>query len=145
MSMRESIASIAESLRKIAFAVVLSSSLLSAFLVYVMIEHCFEIKNNNREYPVKIEVVVARTNLVAGTILTRDNIGSKRQREDHVGNDYVDPVDGRVLIGHRILKDVAYGEPITWHNTDIVITNTILQPGDTPNPHSPSAQGAGGR
>jgi Flp pilus assembly protein CpaB len=73
-----------------------------------------------------VEVVVAKTNLVAGAVLGYDNLGVKRFTQSKLQTkDYVIEDHGFVLIGHRINKPLEINEPLTWHNTDIVITNKV--------------------
>jgi len=68
--------------------------------------------------------VVAKTDLVAGTTLTTNNLARHRFRDSELAtDDYVCRGDAKVLLGHKLITDIKRGEPIKWHSTDIVITN----------------------
>jgi DNA-directed RNA polymerase subunit RPC12/RpoP len=144
MKTTESLESIASTFRKLVLILSVPCGVFSLFLVFIMIFIIYSERIANNEN--RVEVVVANTNLVTGVEMSRANLGSKKFRSSYMKTqDYVAVKDAKVVFGHRILAPVGFGEPITWHNTDIVVTNIVPQPGDTPNPHSPSAQGAGGR
>ena len=123
MSKKQPLESIATSVRCLIWIVAVPSVVFSAFLVvmtYMAVDAFLEAEESDTT-----RVVVAKTNLVAGTILTTNNLASKRFLESNLETtDYVCPGDADVLLGHGILDPLEQGEPIEWHNTDIVITNT---------------------
>jgi hypothetical protein len=47
---------------------------------------------------------------------------SKLQTKDYIIEDHA-----YVVMGYRIKKPLEINEPLTWHNTDIVITNKVNQ------------------
>jgi SAF domain len=122
--------SIASSFRKLIVILAIPSIVFSVFLVFMMgfmIYGARSVEESN-EGSRTVEVVVAKTNLVAGAVLGYDNLGVKRFTQSKLQTrDYVIEDHGYLLIGHRINKPLEIKEPITWHNTDIVITNKVSQ------------------
>ncbi len=120
--------SIAASFRKLILILAVPSIVFSVFLIFMMgyIIYIERRSDQSNEELRTVEVVVAKTNLVAGAVLGYDNLGVKRFTQSKLQTrDYVIEDHGYILIGHRINKPLEIKEPITWHNTDIVITNAV--------------------
>jgi|GEM_PF-6317814 len=130
MNIEDTKISIASSLRKLILILAVPSIVFSVFLVFLMGFMIYGLRSTEQsdEASRTVEVVVAKTNIVAGAVLGYDNLGVKRftlsrlQTKDYIIEDH-----GYVLVGHRIKKPLEINEPLTWHNTDIVITNKVSQ------------------
>jgi len=97
----------------------ITTTILGIAVLDVVIDIAKEVYRDNRT-----RVVVASTDLPAGTIITTNNIGIKTfLDEDLVTDDWVSPADHKVLLGHKMTCPATKLEPIEWHKTDIVITN----------------------
>jgi len=71
-------------------------------------------------------VVVAKTDLTVGIMLSTNNLARHRFDDSKLEtDDYVCYGDASVLFGHKLIADIKRGEPIEWHSTDIVITNQV--------------------
>ncbi len=126
--------SIASSLRKLVWFVAIPSILFSIFVILV-VAYAVKIEIDNAKfgetYEEKIEIVVAKTNLVAGTVLEWKNIGGMSIPKSELDeNHHILAKDYFVILGHRLQKDIEYGNPISWYDTDIVITNKTSQQPD---------------
>ena len=66
-------------------------------------------------------IVVARTNIIAGSVLTKQNLArdevTRTDRPDH----FVCRHLANALIGHKVLEDLQRGDPIDLSKTDIWI------------------------
>jgi hypothetical protein len=123
MKTTDQTASIATSFRRLVLILSVPSGVFSLFLVFIMAFMIYA-ERDVRHTSDKVEIVVAKTNLVAGAVMSRDNLGTGTFRSSSLKTqDYVAVKDAKVILGHQLTKPVGFGEPITWHNTDIVITN----------------------
>ena len=124
------IESIAVSMRRLVWMLSIPSFVLSTLgciFGYIIYVETADVKAINN----KIEVVVAKTNMVSGAIMSRSNLGlctySRFKLKDM---NYISRDEYRVLLGHRVLNSVGYGDPIEWQNTSIIITNDVSLQGD---------------
>ena len=120
--------SIASSLRKLILILAIPSIVFSVFLIFMMGFMIYSSRSYDqaKEDSRTIEVVVAKTNLVAGAVLGYDNLGLKRFTQSKLQTkDYIIEDHAYVVIGYRLKKPLEINEPLTWHNTDIVITNAV--------------------
>ncbi len=130
MNHEDTNSSIASSFRKLIVILAVPSVVFSIFLIFLMgfIVYLSRIGGRSYEDARTVEVVVAKTNLVAGVVLGYDNLGARQFTQSQLQTkDFVIEDQCTVLFGHHIKKPVVKGEPITWHNTDIVITNKVSQ------------------
>lgn len=120
--------SIATSFRKLILILAIPSIVFSTFLIFLMgfIIYTYHFADQSYEGSRTVEVVVAKTNIVAGAVLGYDNLGVKRFTQSRLQTkDYVIEDHGYILVGHRIKKPLEINDPLTWHNTDIVLTNKV--------------------
>ena len=120
--------SIASSLRKLILILAVPSIVFSVFLVFMMGFMIYGSRSVEQSYEASrtVEVVVAKTNIVAGAVLGYDNLGVKRFTQSRLQTkDYIIEDHAYVVIGHRLRKPIEMNEPLTWHNTDIVFTNKV--------------------
>ncbi len=129
MTQEKMIESIAVSMRRLLWMLAIPSivlSILGCILGYVLYAEMANVKSTEN-YNI-IEVVVAKTNMVSGAIMSRNNLGtciySRSKLKDM---NYVSQGEYKVLLGHRVLTSVGYGDPIVWENTSIIITNDVSQ------------------
>lgn len=66
-------------------------------------------------------IVAASTNIPAGGIMTKENIGSKRVKKEDRPEHYACPHTAHVLPGHKVLEDLERGDPIELSKTDLWI------------------------
>ena len=128
MNPEETKTSIASSLRKLILILAVPSIVFSIFLIFLMgfIIYTYHFADQSYEGSRTVEVVVAKTNIVAGAVLGYDNLGVKRFTQSSLQTkDYIIEDHAYVVIGYRIKKPLEINEPLTWHNTDIVITNKV--------------------
>jgi len=121
-------ASIATSFRKLIIILAIPSIVFSIFLVFLMGFITYTSLRTLESYEDErtVEVVVASTNLIAGAVLGYDNLGVKRFTQSKLQTkDYIIEDHAYVVMGYRIKKPLEINEPLTWHNTDIVITNKV--------------------
>jgi SAF domain len=120
--------SIATSLRKLILILAVPSIVFSVFLIFLMgfIIYTYRSAEQSYEDSRTVEVVVAKTNIVAGAVLGYDNLGVKRFTQSKLQTkDYIIEDHAYVVMGYRVKKPLEINEPLTWHNTDIVITNKV--------------------
>jgi hypothetical protein len=128
MNYEETKTSIATSFRKLILILAVPSIVFSIFLIFLMgfIIYTYHFADQSYEGSRTVEVVVAKTNIVAGAVLGYDNLGVKRFTQSRLQTkDYVIEDHGYILVGHRIKKPLEINDPLTWHNTDIVLTNKL--------------------
>ena len=120
MKKREPIESIALSLKVLLWIVGVPAVLFSGLVVWMV----WDVFGDMGEP--RYTVVVAKTNLVAGAVLTTNNLASDELTCSELQtNDYVRRRNANILLGHQVLSAVERGELIEWRNTDIVITNRV--------------------
>jgi hypothetical protein len=120
--------SIDASLRKLILILAVPSIVFSVFLIFIMGFIIYRSRSAGQSYENSrtVEIVVAKTNIVAGAVLGYDNLGVKRFTQSSLQTkDYIIEDHAYVVIGYRIKKPLEFNEPLTWHNTDIVITNKV--------------------
>ncbi len=78
---------------------------------------CFLEDNDDDLYT----IVAASTNIPAGGIMTKENIGSKRVNKEDRPEHYACPHTAHVLPGHRVLEALERGDPIELSKTDLWI------------------------
>jgi hypothetical protein len=121
-------ASIATSFRKLIIILAIPSIVFSVFLVFMMGFMLYGLRSVDESYEASrtVEVVVAKTNLVAGAVLGYENLGVKRFTQSKLQTkDYIIEDHAYVVMGYRVKKPLEINEPLTWHNTDIVNTNKV--------------------
>ncbi|MCL5879101.1 MAG: Flp pilus assembly protein CpaB [Deltaproteobacteria bacterium] len=61
-----------------------------------------------------IDVLVAKTDIKPGSIVTKDNITSKPQPKRYLSHNTIQQKDEDAVIGHRAVMQVEKGEPLQW-------------------------------
>lgn len=77
-----------------------------------------EVVNTTRQSDSTL-VVVARTNIVAGTQLTREFLAKKRVPDAILPKHYACPHTADLLVGAHILSDIKRADPIDLEQTDL--------------------------
>jgi flagella basal body P-ring formation protein FlgA len=73
-------------------------------------------------------IVAASTNIPAGGIMTKQNLGKKRVRKADLPKHYACPHTAYVLPGHKVLEELNRGDPIVLSKTDLWIRNEEEEP-----------------
>jgi len=67
------------------------------------------------------DIVVARVDLAVGDELSRTNLALRTMAKEQWPEDLVSPGHARYLLGHKMVRSVSKGLPVTWYHTDIPI------------------------
>jgi Flp pilus assembly protein CpaB len=73
-------------------------------------------------------IVAASTNIPAGGIMTKQNLGKKRVQKADLPKHYACPHTAYVLPGHKVLEELDKGDPIVLSKTDLWIRNEEEEP-----------------
>ncbi len=61
-----------------------------------------------------VEVLVAKTDIKPGTIVTKDNLTSQPQPKRYLSHTTIQQKDADAVVGHRVVMQVEKGEPLQW-------------------------------
>jgi len=61
-----------------------------------------------------VDVLIARTDIKPGTIITKEHITSSPQPKRYVSHNTILQKDEDAIIGHRVVMQVEKGEPLQW-------------------------------
>lgn len=93
-----------------------------AFLLSVLLSiGIYDLLKKRIKNDATVSIVVAGTDMQAGTVMTKENIRCCEVEESKLPKHYACDHSAYVLPGHKILRDLKRGDPIIFSETDLWI------------------------